>query len=159
MMIQLATVAIKASVRVSPATVPPKLVMRSKSRSRSLARVSLSVVEQGLGDVGLEVGAEDQLGSRQRRGRRRRSVAGAIGGRLTISNREVGLTILALVENLGERGRNDLGGGLGAVERRGVEGQLVLAPAGETVGQRPVPSWRPRPPARGRGGDRLALAE
>ena len=42
MMTQLATVAIKASVRVSPATVPPKLVIRSNSRSRSLASDSLS---------------------------------------------------------------------------------------------------------------------
>ena len=40
MISQLATVAIRARVRVSPATVPPKFVMRSKSRSRLLAEAS-----------------------------------------------------------------------------------------------------------------------
>ena len=69
MMSQLATVAIKASVRVSPATVPPKLVIRSKSRSRLSGQRLLELRELGLGDVGLEVGAEDQ----------RRSVDAAAG--------------------------------------------------------------------------------
>ena len=43
MITQLATVAIRARVLVSPATVLPKLVIRSKSRSRLLASDSLSL--------------------------------------------------------------------------------------------------------------------
>ena len=84
MISQLATVAIRARVRVSPATVPPKFVIRSKSRSRLFGQRLLELVELSLGDVRLEVGPEDQRGRRSRRAprsRRRRAAAAAISNR------------------------------------------------------------------------------
>ena len=45
---QLAIVAIRASIRVSPATVPSNRVIRSKSRSGLFARLSLSVASMVL---------------------------------------------------------------------------------------------------------------
>ena len=76
MISQLATVAITARVRVSPATVPPKVSDRSKSRSRSFWSGRGQLRELGLGDVGLEVGPEDQGVRVGRRGAARRSPAG-----------------------------------------------------------------------------------
>ena len=144
MMTQLATVAIKASVRVSLATVPPKFVMRSKSRSRSLARVSCQLIEQCLGDVGLEVGAEDELGSGGGGGRSVSVEASASGP--TISNRDGWIGDLGAFEDLGEDSRNNLGRRLRAVKGRGVEVEFVLAVRRQIGGPRPAPSWTGRRP-------------
>ena len=152
MMTQLANVAIKASVRVSPATVPPKLVSRSNNRSGSSASVCLELLEHVLGDVGLEVGAENELGSR---------LAGAADGSGGTGDLETrcGIGDLGFFQHLGEHGRDDLCGGLGAVESRRVDIQLVLAPPGETGRGRDRRGLRGVTRRRRRGGgDRLAVA-
>ncbi len=61
-----------------------------------MASASLSWASCALGDVGLEVGAEDELGSGRGAGVGR----GSGDGRLVISNREVGLAILAFSSTL-----------------------------------------------------------
>ena len=98
MISQLATMAIKARVRVSPATVPPKFSSRSKSRFGSLCeRDRQGLRAARLGDVGLEVGPEDQgLRLGVGAGRRRR-----LG--LTTSNRDVGVGDLRLRQDVWRR--------------------------------------------------------
>ena len=104
---QLAIVAIKASVRVSPATVPSNRVIRSKSRSGLFARISLSVASIVLALSGSRSVCRINLlpapsGWRCRcRNDRRRS---------TISNREVGLTILAFSRTLAKAAEMTLRG-------------------------------------------------
>ena len=151
MISQLATVAIRARLRVSPATVLPKLVIRSKSRSRLFWSAGRELVELRPGRPRARGRSGGSASSGRPPERLPRSAAGA-----TISNRAVGLAILACVEDLGELGRDDLRGRLRAVERGRVELQLVLPAAGE-----PVDHGRRRRFASGRrrrrgGGDRLA---
>ena len=142
MITQLATVAIRARVRVSLATVPPKLVIRSKSRSRLLASDSLS----------LPSWAWAMSGSRSVRSTSFvASAAGFLGdgsAALRISNRALGLAIPAASRTLANSAADDLGGSLGAVERRGVEAQRILPAAGESGRRARARSWKlpPRVP-------------
>ena len=139
MITQLATVAIRASVRVSPATVPPKLVIRSKSRSRLLASDSASLPSWAWATSG----SRSVRSTRSGRGRGRRP---AVAAALTISNRVRRVGDAGGFEDLGELGRDDLGRGLGAVEGRGVEVQRILAAAGERRRERGAGLGGRRPP-------------
>ena len=55
--------------------------------------------------------------------------------------------MLGFFEHPGKHRRDDLGGRLRAVERRRIDVELILAPAGETRAPRPTPSWRHHLPA------------
>ena len=80
--------------------------------------------------------------------------------RSTISNREVGIGDLGLVEDLGEHGRDDLRGRLRAVEGGRVEVELILAAAGEPARPRPAAVFGGIARRRlRRRGDRLAFAD
>ena len=128
MISQLATVAIMASVWVSPATVPPKFSIRSNSRSRLLASDSLSLSSWALATSG----------SRSVRRIRWTPVAAdaeelAVGGRRLLDlEPRIGIGDPRLGQDLDELGRDDLGRRLRAVECRRVEVEIVFAAARET---------------------------
>ena len=101
MISQLATIAIRARLRVSPATAPPKFASRSNSRSGSLLQ---------RGRQRLRAAASASSGSRFVRST---SVLGGVVGRgggrragLTTSKRVVGLAISAAFEHVDEGGRD-----------------------------------------------------
>ena len=150
MITQLATVAIRASVRVSPATVPPKFVIRSKSRSRLLASESLSLASCAWATSGSRSVRSTRLAQPRRSGGAARQSPHRLGSRTA----SWGWRCPICFQDLGELGRHDLGGRLGAVERRGVEVQARYSPAaGESRGRAwsPVLAAPPRagPPAIG----------
>ena len=145
-MAQLATVAIRASVWVSPATVLPKVLIRSKRRSRLLASESLRAGELVLAASGSRSVSEDRGWSP-----RRTSLRPGPGEDLEPAVR---VDDPAVPKDLGELGGDDLRGGLGTVERRGVEVQFVLPAASEPIERRLRP-WR----VGGGGGDGLLVAE
>ena len=98
MISQLATVAIKARFRVSPATVLPKFVIRSKSRSRSFCERPPRASRARSG----RPRARGRCGGSARSGDFAAGAASAAAAGATISNRRVGLVIPACVEDLAE---------------------------------------------------------
>ncbi len=135
MISQLATVAIRARFRVSPATVPPKFPIRSKSRSRLLASESLSFSSWALATSGsrsvrrtsrVPVAAEPAVLD---------SPDSATAGAGLISNRVSGLAMLACLRTLANSAETTSAGDCGAVEGRGVEVEFVLAPTRESRGR------------------------
>ena len=87
MISQLATVAIKASVRVSPATVEPKLVIRSKSRSRLFSSEVASAASWALATAGSRSVLRTNTVAPPRFG-------SSVTGGFDSSNRAVGFSIL-----------------------------------------------------------------
>ena len=127
MISQLATVAIRARVRVSPATVPPKFVIRSKSRFGSFAQRRR---QRRRAAAWATSGSRSVRSSSLVERRGRRAVAGGPARRPRTASS--GLAIPAPVEDLGDTRPRSPAGRLRRVLN--VERVLARRPANRSVG-------------------------
>ena len=105
MMTQLATVAIRARIAGLARTRTAEIGDPLEQQVAVVRQRCLELVELGLGDVGLEVRPEDQVGTAGVAGV---GIADRRPAAFLISNRDSGIGDLRLFENLDERGGDDL---------------------------------------------------